>query len=113
MKDTTVQHAVDTYVEAVARGEGDEGAVAWTDEYRELAEPLLRNLVQSQFAFMYDLGLLKEAPVQTQPCLICDRFGSTHRFETLDGPRGWLCEEHKDDPVEGFGEVQRRASVDE
>ena len=41
-------------------------------------------------------------------CLLCGASPATHRFEVLEGPRGWLCEVHKDDPVNGFGEAQRR-----
>jgi len=51
-----------------------------------------------------------------QMCLMCGNFG-THKFVVIGGPDGWLCEEHKDDPIEHegivYGEMQRRVSADE
>lgn len=45
-------------------------------------------------------------------CLICGTRPATHRFSVLPGPDGWLCEEHKDDPVtiggQTYGSTQRR-----
>ena len=46
-----------------------------------------------------------------QPCLVCSQFG-IHKFAVIGGPDGWLCEEHKDDPIEHegivYGEMERR-----
>lgn len=45
-------------------------------------------------------------------CLLCSRTDATHRFAALGGPDGWLCEDHKDDPVEvsgvTYGNMERR-----
>lgn len=53
------------------------------------------------------------ANLPDHPCIVCGGPRSTHQFSVLGGPDGWLCEQHKDEPVtlDGvtYGETQRRA----
>ena len=48
--------ALDIYLEAIAAGAGD--SPPWTDEYRKLTEPFLRDMMIDQFETMEALGLL-------------------------------------------------------